>query len=153
MTVQFLTPSTYLTAGSDLWIVPELQDSPYGIQVDWYLNFQASAAMKHKQMELNSKLKATVDHCKIVDPTRPPVMGAPLLIPTQQNLPNRWVLVLPGSSNASHWLKEAFRIWQSMQKPSLRIFLPKSADAELLKKTVQKMDFSDEITALTSEGP
>lgn len=153
MKVQFLTPTTYLTAGADLWIIPELQDSPYAIQVDWYLNFQATAAMKHKPLELNPLLQATVDHCKIQDPSVQKTLGSPLLIPTQQNLPSRWVIVLPGSANASHWLREAFQIWQSMQRPSLRIFLPKSADAEILKKTIEKMDFPDEITALTPEGP
>ncbi len=55
-----------------------------------------------------------------------------LLLPSSHRLPNLYTVELAFKSDAGPWLQQAFDIWQRMQRPSLRVFLPLEINEEQL---------------------
>lgn len=112
-----------LSSGYDLWVVADLQHSKWTAKIDWYLNFQIVKASRHTPAELSDFLKEALTQTGLTAPAVETKNG-PLLIQSEFLLPNKWVLVLPFQNDVKEWTSDISKIWQGLQKPSARIFLP-----------------------------
>ncbi len=123
-----LSPANAYNPGSDLWIFPELEESQWTQKVDWYLNFQILKNSQKKSLEILPEVRATLDSCGL--PHYSFVTSAetsPLMIISELHLPNKWTIIAPGSKNFRPWIKNMHRLWENLNKPSLRVFLPSEA--------------------------
>jgi hypothetical protein len=118
-----LPPDKALSTGSDLWIVADLDHSKWTSKIDWYLNFQIVKASRHESPELSGFLKEALEQTGLTAPQIKTGNG-PLLIQSEFLLPNKWVLVLPFEEDIKSWMSKVAEVWEGLQKPSLRIFLP-----------------------------
>ena len=112
-----------LSSGSDLWVVPDLQHSKWATKIDWYLNFQIVNASRYHAPELSDFLREAIQQTGLSSP-QIQVGNGPLLIQSEFLLPNKWVLVLPFDGDIKQWMTRISEIWEGLQKPSVRIFLP-----------------------------
>ena len=118
-----LSPEKALSTGSDLWIVADLNHSKWTSKIDWYLNFQIVKASRHESPQVSDFLKEALQQTGLPAP-QVTVGKGPLLIQSEFLLPNKWVLVLPFEEDLKNWMTKVAEIWNGLQKPSVRIFLP-----------------------------
>lgn len=123
MSLKVLYKAGALGAGADVWILPDFDQTTWTRSIDWYLNFQISKAKMFHPRSLSKDLKSLADDIplKSYRPEEP----APLLVASSEFLPNRAVVKLP-LKDAKEWTTKAYDIWQQLQKPSLRLFLPRT---------------------------
>lgn len=139
MGVNVLAPTQAFTAGSDLWVTGEPEQSLWAQRIDWVLNFQILRASRHEKKPVSSEVREFAEKTGLRIPGSPSTAHAPLLVPADLNLPCRWVL-----SPADWNLENLFSVWQQLGEPSLRVFLPKSEDSdEFTRKWSQMTDNRD----------
>lgn len=124
MALSVLSQASALNPGSDLWIVPDLEKSPWTAKLDWYLNFQVCKSSRHQTPSVPEFISDVVAETEMGTPFAPQKTAQPLMIASEGLLPNKWVVILPWEGDLSPWTKEVFRIWKNLNEPSLRIFLP-----------------------------
>ncbi len=119
-----LSQASALNPGAELWAMADLPNSKWTAKIDWYLNFQIVKASRHERPPLSEFLVKIVEKTGVKIPQLEPISAAPLLIHSQPLLPNKWVAVVPYTDNFKEWMKSVSQVWQQLQNPSLRIFLP-----------------------------
>jgi hypothetical protein len=131
MAVNVLSKSSAMNAGSDLWIVPQYQQSHWTPLVDWYLNFQIYKYQTKSRAELSEKLQSILSSTEFKYKTD--FKNSPsdiCMIGSSHLLPNRWVCVIESESTSfSAWLEKAYKISKSLNFPSIRFFLPPGRNA------------------------
>jgi hypothetical protein len=105
-----------LNSGAQLWFTPALSNSGWTQKIDWYLNLQL---LKISQSRPASEL--------------------PLMIAAEDFLPARQIIVLEENEPLA-WIKKAQQIWDQMQKPSVRVFLPEGTSFADFKKKFSTQD-------------
>lgn len=130
-------------AGSDLWLVPEIESSETVQKMDWYLNFQIAKAASHEPATLPSRIQDILKSCALEKYDWAPKGDQSLLILSSQLLPNRWILVLEGSDQLELWAQNAVTKWKNLNCPSVRIFLPRKASAAQFEKLWKKAGGSE----------
>ncbi len=98
MTVNILTPLHQFQAGDDLWIFPQLEKSLILKKMDWYLNFQLHNSNFQNQQ--------------------------PTYICSHKKLPTKAIVSVPFSGDIKAWSINIYKVWQNLNCPSFRIFLP-----------------------------
>lgn len=124
MALSVLSQASALNPGSDLWIVPDLEKSPWTAKLDWYLNFQVCKSSRHQSPTLPDFLGLVLEQTELNKPSLPAVSDQPLMIASDKLLPNKWVVILPWNEDLTKWTAEIFRIWKNLNEPTLRIFMP-----------------------------
>nr|BFD62228.1 hypothetical protein BdHM001_09090 [Bdellovibrio sp. HM001] len=124
MALSVLSQASALNPGSDLWIVPDLEKSPWTAKLDWYLNFQVCKSSRHHSPAIPAFVETVVQEAELESPFQPATSSAPLMIASEKLLPNKWVVVLPWNGDLAAWTAEVFSIWKNLKEPTLRIFLP-----------------------------
>ncbi|HWU43037.1 MAG TPA: hypothetical protein VN132_06345, partial [Bdellovibrio sp.] len=124
MAMNLVSPVSAFNPGADLWVVPHLEKSQWTARLDWYLNFQICRASRHKNAQTPLFVNEIIKEAELEKFYRPVSSKAPLMIASEQLLPNKWVVVLPWTEDADSWSKEIFRIWSGLKEPMLRVFLP-----------------------------
>ena len=137
-----------LSAGKNLWIIPDRAHSDWATTLDWYLHFQISKASSRRPHEFPEKLIEMAKQADVDLPTRPQpadVSREPLLIYSARLLPNRETLHLPYNGNIQEWLRKAGDIWNNLHEPDARIFLPRGVRPDHFKglelKLAQQAEF------------
>ena len=125
MPIRTLSSHTALVPGADLWIISDLHSSDWTQRLDWYLNFQITKAKSHQTPGLSDEQIDSLKEWEL------PIYekglrqnDVPLMISTEELLPNRQTVILPYNGDITAWLSEAEEIWKSLKKPSVRFFLP-----------------------------
>lgn len=95
---QSLDTNQKFSLGSDLWIIFFEPDRQLFKKINWQTHF------------LLQPLGAVEKLLK------------PLLINTYQIFPNKFILCLPVEN--STWVKDIYKFWKQLDKPSCRIFIP-----------------------------
>lgn len=124
MSLSVLSQASALNPGSDLWIVPDLEKSHWTTRLDWYLNFQLCKSSRHITPNLPSFVTEVLEETELEKRVFPISSNAPLMIASEELLPNKWVVVLPWNGDLTKWTSSIFDIWQNLKEPSLRVFLP-----------------------------
>ena len=103
-------------SGVQLWLITDYQHSSWTAIIDWYTNFQITK----NRMKKTTKKQTTLN-LQAASLTKEQKHNLPLLIGSSSLLPCQQLLELPYTKN---WLDEAYSLWQSLNSPSLRIFVP-----------------------------
>lgn len=129
MAVIALSQANALNPGADLWILCDLEKSPWTAKIDWYLNFQICKSSRHHSQSLPEFLSEVLEKTELEKKNIQLDKSAPLMIASQDLLPNKWVVLLPWNNDMAGWSTQAFEIWKKLNKPSLRVFLPPGQSA------------------------
>lgn len=93
--------------------------------MDWKLNFQIAKSLSRKSPELSSDLAKIISQCGLENLSHKTTSATkPILIESQNLLPNRWVMMLDHDWTDNDSIKQLVNLWLKLQKPSTRIFLP-----------------------------
>lgn len=129
--LQSLSPAQALSGGAPLWVLSNPEYSSWNYQIDWYLSFLLQktrlSSLKNQPISSDSLIKKY----KLSNFQWTPPSPFPILIDSSSCLPNLWTLELEYSSQ---WLHQVYEIWNSLDKPGLRIFAPKP----IQKKEIEK---------------
>lgn len=136
-----------LSAGSDLWLLPDLANSAWAQKIDWHVNFQLSKARRHMFPRHSPEMISLIQTVQTEMYNFEISPSAPLLVSTQNLLPNRYLMMLPFHGPLLKWQEKAAKIWQDLDRPSLRIFFPDSVTQNVFSG-LQKF-FAEKNTQLT----
>ncbi len=160
--LQIISPSQAFKSGADLWILSDPKHSFWNHKINWHTGFLLQKIKSQKiktisskaQSSLESTHKELTEHLKklptqkkqtepnisnwrnIIKPLLPDFQKelpqpCPILIESSFYFPNLWILELPYTLK---WLNTAYRIWHSLNCPTLRIFTPQPIKAEDMEK-------------------
>lgn len=111
--------------GADLWVIPTIEACWWTQHMDWKLNFQIAKSLSRKRAEVSAELAEIIGQCGLENLSHKTASTAqPILIESQNLLPNRWVIMLDHDWADNDSVKQLVNLWQKLQKPSMRIFLP-----------------------------
>jgi hypothetical protein len=137
--INVLSQTSALTAGAELWIIPDSEQSNWARQIDWYLNFQIARAISFEQHPPSKELLALTTHFEVAMPTIKVTKGAPTLIHSSNFLPNLNTLILPFQNNEKEWLQNSFEVWDNLKHPILRIFCPPHVQQDQIRAKFEKL--------------
>jgi hypothetical protein len=130
MALKSLDSLTALAPGCDLWIVADPSHSKWTRKIDWYLNFQLQRAQTHQSPRKSGELDRVLDSLELDAPVVELKPLAPLMVASARLLPNRQTVLVPLSDDIEGWVKRCHEVWQSMNRPTTRVFLPDSVQPE-----------------------
>lgn len=148
MAVSVLSQASALNPGSDLWILPALNESLWTTKLDWYLNFQVCKASRHQSPRVASYVTDVLRETELGSFPVQRDSKAPLMIASEGLLPNKWVVLVPLQDNLQDWTAEIFKIWQNLKNPTLRVFLPPGQSAGHFQNFWQKQSDFQEFTVV-----
>lgn len=126
MGLKVLTSPTAFSPGSSLWVIPVADESEWTRKVDWYLNLQIRKAERHESKAVSDELEGIVQDNELDLKDVKVQSDAPLLISSQNHIPAEGVMRIPSCETAEDWLRRALAVWENLNKPSLRFFLPEN---------------------------
>lgn len=140
-----LSQASSRNPGADLWILPDIANSRHVLPLDWNLNFQITKSSRHKSQKLPLVLTDIIGEAELQLTDLDLNNEDPLLIPTHENLPNRWTMVLP-YSDLSSWVAKVHAAWAGLGQPSFRVFIPTGQSAGSFQKVWQTYSSSEDYT-------
>ncbi len=146
---QKLAKAGAMAIGSELWIVPNPEASPWARKIDWYLNFQMARASSHQPAKLSVDLQNLLEENEVeFAPMSSSVKN--LMVATQLRVPAHQVVLVPFEGEKNQWLKSCKNIWEQLGFPKLRLFLPvEIKDSDVQKLWGEPRDNEGELTDLT----
>jgi hypothetical protein len=124
-----LEPINALDPGHNLWVIAYDPSSSWYQRLNWLTNFRLTANEIHVRPKMHPWLLKILETCEIQSPEIP--LADPLLVPVAQWLPAEWLVMIPfHKEQDSHFVKQLQQIWEQLQKPSLRLFVPRSFASE-----------------------
>lgn len=148
MSISVLSQASAFNPGSDLWIAPDLEKSPWTAKLDWYLNFQVCKASRHQRPPLPSYLQAVLSETEMETAPALSSQEQPLMIASEKLLPNKWVVLVPWNGDVTAWTHEIFKVWKNLNQPTLRIFMPPGQSAGGLQIAWQGLHPSQDFTVV-----
>lgn len=140
-----LDTSQALDPGDILWILPQQQQSFWYQRLNWLTHFSLTRNELHQRPQLHPWLIKIIETCEIEVPTIP--SQEPLLVPTSQWLPNDWLVTIPyNEMTENQFIIAIAKIWDQLQTPSLRLFLPLSMTLERWKDLWNQNNLNKEIS-------
>ncbi|MDZ4661678.1 MAG: hypothetical protein SGJ18_08665 [Pseudomonadota bacterium] len=141
-----LTRMTAFSSGADLWIVPDINHSQWSQKIDWEVGFQAARAKGYVPPETPLAIKEIATELKIKMEDFRQTKAAPLLLATENHLPNKMTVFIQVPKNKSQWVMAASEIWKQLNFPELRVFLPEGVDVDEFKSAWPHPGFDRKIT-------
>lgn len=148
MTLSVLSQASALNPGSSLWVIPDLEKSHWTAKLDWYLNFQICKSSRHSLKNLPPALSQFLNDSELADKSLPSNPSYPLMIATEELLPNKWTVVIPWENDMTKWREQVFKIWQDLKEPSLRVFLPPGQNAGDLQTPWRNRESFEDFTVV-----
>jgi len=133
MAFQTLYRAKSFGPGSKLWVVPPSEDSDVVRKIDWYLNFQMAKSKKHVTFEMHKDLKKMIEEHTLKLPQLSLNENAPLMISASHSFPCDMIVQLK-NDDSQVWIKQIEKIWLKLDRPCLRVFLPKNQTPESFQK-------------------
>jgi hypothetical protein len=133
MAMTVLSPNSVFSPGARLWIAADFAQSSWTQKLDWYLNFQISRYLRHTKASPSEFTQWVWQQTQYPAIDIASSKTAPLMIASKDLLPTDWVVVVPLASakDFSSWAGAVVKVWQDLQNPELRIFLPKDVPTNL----------------------
>lgn len=148
MSLSVLSQASAFNPGSDLWIMPDLEKSNWTAKLDWYLNFQICKSSRHVAPKLPAFLKDVISETGLEKKFIAPDPKAPLMIASKELLPNKWVVIIPWDNDIVQWSAKSFEIWQKLNAPSIRVFLPPGQSTGNLESTWHSRESFQDFTVV-----
>lgn len=142
MAIQNFNRAQAFGPGSDLWIIPNHESTDLLRKIDWYLNFQLSRAQNHKTQPLAPQIKSIIAENGLPEfsPLQEETFALPIMVASENGFPSKKIIEIPfpvrdnerTKPREKHklWLKSIYRIWNDLDKPTLRVFLPSEMTPE-----------------------
>lgn len=148
MALSVLSQASAFNPGSDLWIMPDLEKSNWTAKLDWYLNFQICKSSRHVSPNVPTFLKEVISETGLDKKIIPSNPKFPLMIASENLLPNKWVVMIPWDNDIAQWASQSFEIWQKLKEPSIRVFLPPGQNAGSLQSTWHSRESFQDFTVV-----
>lgn len=149
--VPILSKNEAFYPGEDLWLLADLTHSLWAKKLNWYLNFQIETTPMH-HFVIKPQLSAIMDKYSINEKKHPTRKNSPLLIASQDLVPNKWTLVVP-YQNSEQWLNQIKNIIEEMKIKSVRVFSPEKLELSDLVTFFSEQTFRVSVVAsLKSKG-
>lgn len=123
MALIVLSSTQSFNSGSDLWVLPDFNHSKLVCKIDWLTNFQLGRLERKTPPKISDELETILQKTEFPRFNQLNITE-PLLIPSEQRLPNRWVGIVPFHGDLNPWCKKILKLYEDLNQPSLRIFLP-----------------------------
>lgn len=131
MNLQTRDESSAFAPGCDVWIVSEPESSIWTRKIDWYLNFQIMKASLHVMPSVSAQLRSISAANEFeLDEGATQSRTAPLMIASSRLVPAAKTVVVRFGGDLSAWVSSCHKVWQSLQAPRTRIFLPDGVGSE-----------------------
>lgn len=136
--------------GADLWVIPDIHNSPWKWSLEWSSNFQISKSLNHPAPEWPAQALDTFKNWEADDfVQKDPGKAYWTLISVDKLLPTKW-LVYSTQSEKPALVEALDKLWRGLDQPSTRLFIPKEwTQKELkgLKSDCLKNDATEIISA------
>lgn len=148
MSFTVLTRMTAFSSGANLWILPDINSSPWSQKVDWEVGFQAAKAKGYVAPDTPPAIQEITKELKLkIDDYRQP-KNAPLLLASENFLPNKMTVFIEVPKNKSEWILKVSEVWKQLNYPELRVFLPDGIDVSEFKSNWPNPGFDREISVV-----
>ena len=124
MALQIHSKAGAFSPGSNLWVLPQLDNSGWTKTLDWYLNFQVSRMSRFTPKEMPEALKKIIEQSGVENFKPHADENSPLLIASSERLPNDQTVILKYNDKLDEWFKNIKLLWYRLNRPKMRIFLP-----------------------------
>lgn len=139
-----LSQASAYNPGNDLWIVPHRSQSRWTNRLDWYLNFLIVRNEKHQRKTPPNELLYILEKTNLPPHHFITKMDDPLIILSEEHLPNRWLIMLPYMDDLLLWTAKIHTTWTGLKAPPFRVFLPQNIANNQFQESWQKhSDFQD----------
>lgn len=152
MNIQKVTKANAFSPGKNTWFLPQLSHSKWTRKVDWYLNFVISRADNHNSAQLSPKLESIISENEL--PLQPIKCDdkAPALFASHSRLPNHQTIVINFNNDIQTWVTEIQKIWQNLNQPQSRIFLPVDISIDEFKNLWPKTESDSELDVVAFDN-
>lgn len=151
MAVQIVNRAQALMPGCDLWVIPSESISPLIKKIDWYLNFQLSRAEIHHREELSPEMKSIMHENELPTFYSKPEDQLPLMVLSEERLPVKTVVQMRDMNSKLEWTEFVHNLWQGLNCPTLRVFLPINMTPDEFKSTWPGMTKDDVFVVSTKK--
>lgn len=146
-----------LSSGCDVWIVSEPGRSKWARKIDWYLGFQIMKAGFHRSAALPAEIERIIREeelegefeVALATPSLSSGGPVPLMIASSSLLPASKTICVARREKFSEWVVDCHRIWTSLNRPAIRIFLPQGAEARMFTSSWPAADRDHQIEIVT----
>lgn len=138
MAILSLNQLSALSPGADMWICPDIGNSHWSVELDWHLNHQIRKGLSHKTQMLDAQVKGLLYENQMIS-TDIQATTTNLMVGSSFQLPARWVLVIPWNGQLQKWVQSVFQHWETLGKPTARIFLPQNIAMADFSREWQKL--------------
>tara|TARA_Y100001935_G_C17245826_1_gene478255 strand:- start:83 stop:529 length:447 start_codon:yes stop_codon:yes gene_type:complete len=143
---------TVFSKGAELWVLPEIENSPWRWSFEWSLNFQIEKSLKHTSASMPQKALEIFKEWEVHDFVDEMQTTSPwTLIGSQDLLPTTWVLISKKLDEKT-FAKELDRAWEGLGKPKTRIFPSKEWTKQRLKGLKSKCANADATEIAIEKG-
>jgi len=150
MSPKILSSNEALSDGADLWVLPSSVFSEWTKKLDWPLNLQISRAAHYSSRKPSVELLSILQQNEMTFETEF-LGGKNLILATTGLIPADRVVIL-GAETWESWCKSAIKIWQGLEKPSTRFFLPTFAKWEKVKSSWPTIANIETVQIVTAEN-
>ncbi len=134
--------------GSELWISTGRADCLFTKDINWYSNFLMSRTLSHHMPELSENLDQLLTNYEL-EILKPKKLKKPCyLLETSKYLPNKFVLVNK-FTDLEEWIEQSLKVWEQLQKPSLRFFLPPEVSTDQFEKKWPKTNYMIDVSLVS----
>ncbi|MBX7231159.1 MAG: hypothetical protein K1X29_03635 [Bdellovibrionales bacterium] len=134
MSVHKLVEAVAFSGMTQLWVIPDPQNSGWARLIDWYVNFQMIRAQNHQKPQFSGELLHMLDELGLLHPTTEDFSHRPLLLDSSLRLPVQQLISLPFTSDLKSWLENCAEIIKKLNVSSFRIFLPQGITYQQVEK-------------------
>ncbi len=128
-----------LKPGSNLWVLSRFEKNFWSKKINWLLNFQITQMLNYKKPSYSSELLEILEKCNLSLTKKTNSVVDPLLIVSQDLLPNKLTLFVESESNEL-WLRKSLQSIQKLKVKDVRFFIPRDLSLELFEKEIQETD-------------
>jgi hypothetical protein len=151
MKAKVLNQGDALTPGATLWVLPTSTFSEWTRRLDWPLNLQITRAFFKTPKEISPELKAILEKNELEFETPAEDGKKNLMIATQGHLPTDMLVVI-NAETWDGWIMAATKIWQDLNKPNARFFIPTFAQWDKVKKEWPSSLNQESVEIVHTEG-
>lgn len=127
MIINSVSSASAFSSGSKLWALSQPQVSYWSRRCDWYLNYQLISALRRKSFEVDQRAAQLFSDAGYqLPPFKTSTRATQILVSPHQRLPANQVILVPLEQEIQPWFEQILRVWQGLDRPSLRIFLPET---------------------------
>jgi hypothetical protein len=150
MAIKLISNEEAFSEGADIWVLATPTFSEWTKRLDWPLNLQISKASNYLPKKLSPELMAIVQQNDLkFDTTEPEKKN--LIIASEGMIPASRVVIVPGE-NWETWSKAAVKMWQDLNQPPARFFIPAFAKWDKVKNSWPSAANIETVEIVEAEG-